>query len=381
MFNKIRFVSIFVFLVTILLVFDSGAKANTLSSEKIDIPFSKGDLVETKVISDVEQKATLSFWTHEAIAMAQPMPMPSEAGPVEIDTAALSKQNSIGDPGFVASALAAPDADATAQIAYPLDWKGLDETSIFESLAPEGTSQIYTSYTVNQASALQTMYPHKWVGRISFSTSSGTSYCSGTSINGNVMLTAAHCLYDSTNNVWYSNWAFTPAYRNGSAPYGTFPATQCWVLTTWVNLSGNYSINTWAQHDVGVCKMGTNSSGQTLNYTVGWMGRSWNASYTRHFHDLGYPFKDYNNVYLPDAGLYLRTCVAESFQQTTETRGMGCNYGGGISGGPWVVSYAPNVVSGYADGVNSGLFIGTQNMYGARFNSNNIVPLCSAAGC
>jgi hypothetical protein len=46
-----------------------------------------------------------------------------------------------------------------------------------------------------------------------------------------------------------------------------------------------------------------------------------------------------------------------------------------------MVGYAPAVVSGAADGVNSGFFIGTQNMYGPRFNSNNIVVLCTAAGC
>jgi V8-like Glu-specific endopeptidase len=195
------------------------------------------------------------------------------------------------------------------------------------------------------------------------------------------MLTAAHCIYDSTNNAFYSNWVFTPAYRNGSAPYGAFAATTCWVLTAWVNLAGGYSINTWARHDVGVCKMGNNGAGQSLNAAVGFMGRQWNYPYVRHFHDLGYPFNNYQNVPIVNAGKYLRTCAAESFQQTTETRGQGCNWGPGISGGPTMTAYAPNVVSGYADGVNSGLFVGTQNLYGARFNSNNIVPLCTAAGC
>ncbi len=60
---------------------------------------------------------------------------------------------------------------------------------------------------------------------------------------------------------------------------------------------------------------------------------------------------------------------------------MGCNYGRGISGGPWIVGYAPTLVAGAADGVNSGLFIGTQNLYGERFNDSNIVPLCNSAGC
>ena len=137
-------------------------------------------------------------------------------------------------------------------------------------LNPTGTSQVYSSYIVNQIAALQRVYPHRWVGRLSFSVPGGTSYCSATSISGNVMLTAAHCLYDSTNNVWYNNWVFTPAYRLGNAPYGTFAATTCWVLNSWIAQAGGYNINTWAPHDVAVCKMGNNAAGQTLNAAVGW---------------------------------------------------------------------------------------------------------------
>jgi hypothetical protein len=127
--------------------------------------------------------------------------------------------------------------------------------------------------------------------------------------------------------------------------------------------------------------MGTNSAGTTLNNAVGWMGRQWNFPYIRHFHNLGYPFRNYNDAIITDAGKFLHACVAESFQQTTETRGAGCNVSRGMSGGPWVIGYAPTVVSGWADGVNSGFFIGTQNLYSGRFNSNNIVVLCNAAGC
>jgi V8-like Glu-specific endopeptidase len=378
----------FVLLVILFLALGSAAQASSLSQDQINFSTPQRNLVTSRVISPAEQQAALAFWTHDAIAQAQPLPMPVQLGPAEIDQTALSQPEITGEPGFAAAGLAASDADQVAQAAYPDDWARLEEneaaTAGLDSgslLGPEGSSQTHTSYTVNQAAALQTMYPHRWIGRLSFSVPGGTSYCSATSISGNVMLTAAHCLYDSTNNAWYSNWVFTPAYRNGSAPYGTFPATQCWVLTDWVNLVGLYAINTWARHDVGVCKMGVNSAGQTLNAAVGWMGRQWNYSYIRHFHDLGYPFRDYNDALLAGAGLYLRTCVAESFQQTVETRGMGCYYGRGISGGPWMVGYAVSLVAGAADGVNSGLFIGTQNMYGPRFNSNNIVPLCTAATC
>lgn len=343
---------------------------------------SDAELVVTKTLTLAEQNEALSFWTRQALSAAQPMEMPAQASDAEVDTAALSAPEVLGPPIIVAPGLAADDADQTAREAYPLDWENLEAAVIgAEASTPTGTSGVYSSYVVNQVAAMQTQYPHRWIGRLSFSTPGGTRYCSGTSIAGNVMLTAAHCLYDTTNNRWYSSWVLAPAYRNGNAPYGTFAATQCWVLAAWVNLTGNYSINSWARHDVGVCRMGRNSANQLLNSAVGSMGRQANQPNIRHYHNLGYPFRNFNDALLPNAGLYLRTCVAESFLQTTETRGMGCNLGGGISGGPWMTGYAPGVVTGFADGVNSGGFIGVQNIYGARFNSNNIVPLCNSAGC
>ena len=344
-------------------------------------------LVATKVISAAQQKAALAYWNRERVAATKPMRMPVQTGKATIDAPAMDRPQVVGPAQSVPAGFASRNADRIARAAYPKDWAA-GQTAAEEPAAdsaaadtPTGTGSVYSSYIVNRTTTTQSMYPHRWVGRVSFTTPGGTSYCSATSISNNVMLTAAHCLYDSTGNQWYSNWVFSPGYRVGSAPFGSFAATQCWVLTNWINLSGSYSINGWAQHDVGVCKMGNNSSGSTLNNAVGWMGRQWNYPYVRHFHNVGYPFRDYTDAFLDGAGAYLRTCVAESFQQTTETRGMGCNHGRGISGGPWIIGYAPQSVTGAADGVNSGLYIGTQNIYGARFNSNNIVPLCNAAVC
>jgi V8-like Glu-specific endopeptidase len=339
-------------------------------------------LVARKDVSPAEQRAALAFWTREAIAAALPMEMPSQLGPAEVDATALFEQEVTGPLGFVTAGAAAPGAALAAQAAYPLDWKALEEDSEeTDEGEPAGTSQVFTSYFANRSSVLHEIYPHIWVGRLSFTTPTGTMFCSGTSINNNVMLTAAHCLYDSTNNTFFSNWVFSPAYRNGATPYGTFPATSCRVLNAWINLTGNFSINTWTRHDVGVCNMGTNSANTTLNDAVGWMGYQWNFPYVRHFHNLGYPFRNTDDQFIPDAGSYLHACVAESFQQSTETRGMGCDMSRGKSGGPLMVGYAPTVTSGAADGVYSGFFTGTTNLYAPRFNDNNIVVLCNDAGC
>jgi hypothetical protein len=265
--------------------------------------------------------------------------------------------------------------------ANPADWAALlDEVDA--PTAVDGTPGVYTSYDANRLAALQRIYPHVWVGRLSFSTGSGTSYCSAAVISGNNIVTAGHCVYDTFGNPnhFYSNWIFTPAYRNGNAPYGSFTASTCWVLVSWINQVAPYNINSDAPHDVAVCEMNPNGFG-TLNNVVGWAGREWNTSYIRHVHNLGYPFRNFNNVLIANPGAYLRLCTAETYQQASEVRGMGCNWGGGISGGPWLTGYAPGVVSGRVTTVNSGIFIGSQNIFGGRFNSNNIVPLCNAAGC
>ncbi|MFZ6028577.1 MAG: trypsin-like serine peptidase [Chloroflexota bacterium] len=372
MYHKPKLTPVLILVVISLLIYGPGAQINASAQE---------DVVQSKTVSPQEQDAALSFWTREAIAEAEPMGLMVQKGPAEIEAESALPKTGNDPVAFSPAGFAAADAETVARTAYAEDWAMAFDADTLQVDAPTGTSQVYTAYTVNQLSSLQTLYPHRWVGRLSFQTPSGTSYCSATSISGNVMLTAAHCLYDTTNNRWYSNWVFSPAYRNGSTPFGTFPATRCWILTSWVNLSGSFSINSWTRHDVGVCEMGTNSAGQTLNAAVGFMGRQWNYGYVRHFHDMGYPFRDYNLNLLPSAGSYLRTCVSESFQQTTDTLGTGCSYGPGISGGPWTINYAIGAISGYANSVNSGLFVGTQNIYGPRFNSSNIVPLCSAAGC
>jgi V8-like Glu-specific endopeptidase len=386
MYPKFKFISVLAVLLLVLQMFGSSAQARTTDMGETGVPSTQDEaLVTSRFFSAAEQKAATAFWTRQAITNAQALEIPIDTGEAVADQSALVEPDFAGEFGFSPAGAAASGADMEAQAAYAFDWESSNFEFPAEQLSveePFGTTQVYTSYIVNQSNTtVQTMYPHKWVGRINFLDAGSTYYCSGTAISGNVMVTAAHCLYNTTANRWHTGVTFTPAYRAGAAPYGSFTATKCVVLTAWINLTGAYNINTWAKHDVGVCKMGNNSSGQSLNTAVGYAGRSWNAGYIRHYHDMGYPLKNYQDTYLTNAGLYLRTCVAESFQQAADVRGMGCNWGGGISGGPWMTGYALGTIAGSVDGVNSGLFIGTQNMYGPRFTSSNIVPLCSAAPC
>lgn len=332
-----------------------------------------------------EQQRSIKYWTTARIEATTALVVNFADISTTDEDQRLGNESQITGPyGNSPAGLPEKGAELQAQKDFPTAWADDSEIEIEEEIsigaaAVDGTAGVYDTYELNRNTKLWKLYPHVWVGRVSFR-NGGISYsCSGSAISGNILLTAAHCIYDTEVNRWSTDVTFAPAYRSGKAPYGVFPATNCWILTSWANLSGSYNFP-WMQHDVALCNMGS-SKGKTLNQRVGYMGREWNASYSRHVYDMGFPFVDYRDITIPDAGKYLKTCVAETFQQGSEVRGMGCNWGGGISGGPWMTGYKIGVVSGWATGVNSGGIVGQQNTYGARFNSNNIVPLCDAAGC
>lgn len=348
-------------------------------------------LTISKSSSQQQQAAAEAYWTRARIAAAPAMALPVDKRKGGVDTAALDETAAIGPAYSEAPGMAELDADQIAQAVYSLDWAALgEELAMFGMDVPAdeqtGTRNVFTYYDVNgpaaSLSALWKIYPHKWVGKLTFTTPTGGASCSATAISNNHIVTAAHCVYDTTNNLWYSNWVFAPAYRNGSAPYGTFAWTTVRILTAWVNLTGSFNINTWTRYDVAIIGVGKNSALQTLNQAVGWAGRLWNASYNQLNFNSGYPARTYTDGLISlGPAQYLRACTNESFQQTTETLGGGCFYGRGISGGSWLVNYKPFVVSGNVNSVNSGLYIGQPNLYGARFNSSNIVLLCTADGC
>ena len=357
-------------------------------------------------VTPQQQAAALAYWTRQRVADTPALAMPVDNNYSIADEAALAEPTDLGPEESTGPGAAALGAVAKARAAFAEDWAALNE-----SMAPEagaaveaesdilgataianvptdspadimaGTPNVYTFYIVNAQAALQKIYPHQWVGRLTFNTPSGSASCSATAISGNNIVTAAHCVYDTTANKAYSQWVFTPAYRNGAAPFGTFAATYCTVTNNWINLTGSYDIGTWARHDVAVCTLGRNAAGQTLNDAVGFAGRIWNTGNNQLVFNSGYPQSDINGTVLSSPTQYLRSCTAETFLYTTETLGSGCIFGPGISGGSWLISYKPFMISGKVVSVNSGFFSGSQNLFGARFNSGNIVPLCNTRGC
>ena len=343
--------------------------------------------VVTHVVAKEKQAAAVAHWTRARIAAAPAMQLQLDKGSGPVSLAELAREGTSGPSGSSPSGAADPSADQIAEMAYWSDWAVLNEEARALPLddgAPLGTFGVYTSFDVNKQTQVWKVFPHKAMGKLTFSTGAGSASCSATSLSGNNFVTAAHCVFDTAANRFYSNWVFTPAYRNGTAPYGTFAATACTVLTAWVNLPGTYAISTHVKYDVAVCTAGKNSAAQTLNAAVGFLGRSWDQGYQQLIFDMGYPAKTYTGAPISvGPAQYLRACVAETFQYTTDTMGMGCDWGAGISGAPWVRVYKMFVAgaSNYVNSVVSGGFSGQPNVYGIRFTSSNIVPICTARGC
>lgn len=86
-------------------------------------------------------------------------------------------------------------------------------------------------------------------GRIFFQKVGSSNYysCSGTVVRSrkrNLIFTAGHCVYDLETAAFTESVIFVPAYRDGQAPFGQFPATFSLTTSGWIGGSGT-------GHDIG----------------------------------------------------------------------------------------------------------------------------------
>ena len=327
----------------------------------------------TVSIEAVSPFAASDYWTDARVINARPQPFytpPPGAAPESMPFG--PPESTVGGRG---GAIAADDA-AELAAAAAADASAAALAAELNEVVPLGTPNIYDSDYVNRSTILQRQYPYRTIGKLLFTPAGGGSlYCSASVISpNNIIVTAAHCCHNRSR--FHSNWAFVPAMRSTTRPYGTFPWTSVRVLTAWINTGTRAT-------DVCVLTVGPNANGQNLSNLVGWLGRSWNYPNIQHHFAFGYP----SNI---SSGVYKYEASAESYANCGNSlvNAMGSPMTFGSSGGPWIrvfkrftsgaVNFVNTVVSGY-DGACTGTF--GQSFNGARFTSNNIVPLCTAQGC
>lgn len=91
--------------------------------------------------------------------------------------------------------------------------------------------------------------PRSAHGRIFFQKAGSDDYysCSGTVVQSrkrNLVFTAGHCVFDLGTESFNERITFVPAYRDGQAPFGQFPAELGYTTSGWVGGSGT-------GHDIG----------------------------------------------------------------------------------------------------------------------------------
>jgi hypothetical protein len=182
-----------------------------------------------------------------------------------------------------------------------------------------------------------------------FFTLGGTDFvCSGSatsSTNHDVVSSAGHCVNEGPG-AFATNWAFVPAYNNGSAPFGVWTARTLVTTSQWAN-SGDINF------DTGFAVMNTLNASH-LTDVVGGQGVAFNLARGLSYQAFGYPAAP------PFDGETLQSCAGTAFDDTfggTQSQGIPCNMTGGSSGGPWFTGGLQNSINSFGyNGVPNVMF-------------------------
>lgn len=209
------------------------------------------------------------------------------------------------------------------QAAVPVE-RSLTHAHPFAKPGGGGTTTIRPGTSVEAPRPYPSMH-----GKVFF-TDSGVDYvCSGTAItssNQSVVWTAGHCVNEGPG-IFFTNFMFVPAYRDGAAPYGKWSSSQLMTTTGWQG-TGEYGV------DMGAAVVSPNSSSQTLNSVTGGRTLVFNSVRNQNYHLYGYPAAGKFN------GQRMRICdtswALDDSSATPADMGVQCDMTGGSSGGGWV---------------------------------------------
>lgn len=196
------------------------------------------------------------------------------------------------------------------------------------------------------------------VGRLYIEFPGGRSMvCSGTVINsehGNMVVTAAHCLYSAIDQEMSTRVQFIPQDSNNgaNAPYGVWEADEWIVPQVFVDTAkeaDNQSTGRGWAYDFGWIRLLPDSSGANVQDYTGGQG----VSFTQEFDGsllVGYPSGT------PFDGNSQRYCSSEQMgfgDMYWPHLTMRCSMTPGISGGGWLTGVDPATGAGYVGAVYS----------------------------
>ena len=264
-------------------------------------------------------------WTPERMRAATALPLPRSnqvvdrsvpPSPAEI----LEKSESA--EGYMPPVLPTP---ARSQRLQSPMFESRPESKGRSSL-PYTTSLVFPDSQVNQL-------PYILTGILVF-TDGGDNlahFCTASIIRRRIVVTAAHCLYNTKVNKWNSNFLFAPSF-NGTlstpAPFGVWDWQKMWVMNGWINGTGTVP----NAFDYGLIEMRDNGTTVIGDY-LGYFGYITNKLIGNSVTQLGYS----ENL---DGGNRMLQNAAEARAAAKKFAGeIGSALAGGSSGGPWVQNF------------------------------------------
>jgi V8-like Glu-specific endopeptidase len=166
-------------------------------------------------------------------------------------------------------------------------------------------------------------------------------YCSASVVdspNGNLVLTAAHCVHDGAGGGPYANVTFEPGYHDGIAPFGAWAGTRIFVAPGWETSSD-------PDLDFAFVTVRQDGNPATLQSLTGANRLGVDRGYANMVALTGYPDS-------LDAPV---TCQDTTTRQGAHQMQISCpGFPQGTSGSPWVLDADPVMNLGTVIGVIGG---------------------------
>jgi V8-like Glu-specific endopeptidase len=309
-----------------------------VASRGADSPVAWSSGPNSVAMTVEEAKHTLEYWTPKRMANATPMPpQKSSPSPKTIIDQPLPPNSSSPSVKGATPVLPADHTD-----------KGLQKGAGPKAITPAEHTD------AAEWTGPSTRPPATTTGKLFFELGGETWACSASAVDSpgkNLVFTAGHCLFstprkgdpDWSNAVWADDVMFAPGYREGSEPYGRWPAQRFAVRDKWAE-SGNFG------YDVGaavVVPPHTLPGSNSLVEEVGANGIIFNEPAEQDAYFFGYPSNHAN-------GERLYYCHDRSKYGGIFNPNMAwmiCDFEPGYSGGPWLMNF--NGETGYLFSVGS----------------------------
>ncbi|MBD0671019.1 trypsin-like serine peptidase [Streptomyces sp. CBMA156] len=175
------------------------------------------------------------------------------------------------------------------------------------------------------------------IGTLSIHTAQGPRACTASVVHSprrNLLVTAAHCVQTRRIGL-LDGLVFTPGYRNGSTPYGTWPVQAITVDPRWA--AGDDP-----EYDVAFVTVGP-VDGRQVEDAVGGNPLGTGQGFGLSVSVTGYPNESDEPI----------TCAVRTREQSATQERFDCGgYTDGTSGSPWVATDGTvvGVIGGYQEG-------------------------------